>query len=245
MYSHGNIADGLLDAYTNEYTTLLYSDIPNYAVTIRVNNSDWGSVNLTHILVEMGTVVDVRFDSLVIGQFTVTATPSAPTAQYTYAFRGWTGIPADSKIIEDTTITANFTRSVNSYTVTIQVNDERFGRVDLTTVTADYGTPIAYDGNTLAINDNWCTATASDPSGIYSFRFVSWDGPDTVTGNTTVTAMFTKAASIPASEYVDGITHTEYDKDDGILATIFNLVPLLLGLMIIAGLGSLAYRRYG
>lgn len=244
VYSHGNIASGLLNDYSNEYTVLLYSDIPNVAVTIHVNNAEYGSVNLTYILVERGTTVEMGPDSLVIGQFTIVATPNAPTAQYTYAFGGWTGIPLDSRIIEDTTITANFTATIRSYTVTIEVNDDRFGHIDLTTVTADYGTPIVYDGNTLAINDSRCIATASDPSGIYSFRFVDWDGPATVTGDTTITAVFAKAASIPASEYVDGITHTEYDKDGGIIGTIFSIVPLLLGLMIIASLGSVIYKRY-
>lgn len=227
----------MLNGYTNEYTVLYYHDLPNIAVLITVNNEEWGSVNLSKVLVERGTQATRDGNVLHIGTLDVIATANAPTAQYTFEFSGWSGIPLDGRIVQDLTVTANFTATVNQYDVTITVNDDTYGTVDVTTVTVDYGTVITQEGNILSIGDNVITATASDPAGIYSYKFARWDGiADIVSGTMTITAVFSKTVDVPASEYIDGITHKEYDKDGGIIGTIFMILPLLMGLMIIAGL---------
>ncbi len=246
VYSHDNVADGRLDDYKNTNTVLYYLVLPTYAVDITVNNTEWGSVNLTHVMVEEGTVISADGNILHIGTLDVVATANQPTAQYTYEFVGWTGIPESGTITQDITVTANFEAEINRYTVTFTVNDPTYGRVDLGFVEADYGTLIEPDGSIIRINDSEITAIPADPSGIYSYSFLRWDGlTERVEGDMTITAVFFMSASIPASEYIDGTTHKEYSEDGGILAIIYSIVPLLLGLMIIAGLASSmgAFRR--
>lgn len=239
VYSHDNVADGRLDDYKNTNTVLYYLVLPTYAVDITVNNTEWGSVNLTHVMVEEGTVISADGNILHIGTLDVVATANPPDVQYTYVFVNWTGIPEGGTVTQDITVTANFEAEINRYTVTFTVNDPAYGTVDLGFVEADYGTLIEPDGSMIRINDSEITAIPSDPSGIYSYSFLRWDGlTERIEGDMTITAVFSMSASIPASEYIDGTTHKEYSEDGGILAIIFSIVPLLLGLMIIAGLAS-------
>lgn len=142
MYSRDNVAQYQLNGYINENTVIYYHDLPKYAVTITVNNAEWGSVDLAYVLVERGTEISIEDNVLHVGTFSITATPNEPTAQYTFRFSGWTGIPLDGRVVQDLTITANFTATVNQYTVTITVNDATYGSVDVSSVTVDYGTVI-------------------------------------------------------------------------------------------------------
>lgn len=66
-------------------------------------------------------------NELTIGSTTVTATPKSSDGQYSYSFLNWTGIPSGGKVVGDVTITANFTRTEESHslTITLQSNTER------------------------------------------------------------------------------------------------------------------------
>ena len=94
-----------------------------------------------------------------MGDTSVIATPATATDQYTYAFDSWSWVPSYDAVIEDITATANFTRAVNQYTVTVAVNDPAFGSVDLASVTVDYGTSISAAANVLTVGSSTSTAT--------------------------------------------------------------------------------------
>lgn len=55
------------------------------------------------------------------------------------------------------TITANFTRTVNEYTVTVTVNDPAYGSVSQASVTVPYGTAMGTSQNVLTIGSNTVT----------------------------------------------------------------------------------------
>lgn len=57
--------------------------------------------------------------TLTLGDIIITATPNSQTAQYTYAFTGWSS--ASGTISSATTITATFTRTTRSYSVTFNL----------------------------------------------------------------------------------------------------------------------------
>lgn len=73
--------------------------------------------------VSYGTGVSVNGNEIAIGDNHVFAYPTEPTAQYTYLFVEWTGIPSDKIITGDTEITAVFSRTVNTYTVTFDAQE--------------------------------------------------------------------------------------------------------------------------
>lgn len=123
----------------------------------------------------------------------VTATPSPATVQYTYTFESWSS--AFGTVEQDMTITANFTTTVNQYTVTIAPNNPEYGTVDPTSITVDYGTPISASSNVLTVGTATSTATPSPATAQYTYAFGSWAGIPSggmVTGDMTVTANFTR-----------------------------------------------------
>ncbi len=105
----------------------------------------------------------------------------AATAQYTYAFAGWS--PAIAEVTADATYTATYTETVNKYTVTF-VDDD--GTVLKEATQYDYGTPAA---NIAKPADPTKAADAQ-----YTYTFAGWD-PEiaAVTGDATYTATYTQS----------------------------------------------------
>ena len=145
----------------------------SYDVEIASSNTDYGSVSAAAASVPSGTTISTSSNTITLGTSpdatVITATPTASDAQYTYAFDSWTGVPAGGTVTEDLTITANFTRTVNEYTITWKIGEE----TDTTTVA--YGS----------------TPTHADPTPPEGYYFAGWD-PEIVpvTGAATYTALF-------------------------------------------------------
>ncbi len=106
----------------------------------------------------------------------VVATAKAQSAQYTYAFSGWTN--GTKTLTADLAVTANFSRTTNSYTVTWKNHD---GTVLETDNNVLYGVTPAYNGS-----------TPTKPSTAqYDFTFKGWSPSiSTVVGNVVYTAQF-------------------------------------------------------
>lgn len=81
VHSPNNVANGQLDAYKGNYTTLNYVASVQNTYTINVNQSGYGSVSPTSVQIWEGVSVAIDGNRLVFtdGQ-TVTATPSPATA---------------------------------------------------------------------------------------------------------------------------------------------------------------------
>ncbi len=103
---------------------------------------------------------------------TAPANPTRPAdAQYTYTFKAWD--KAFNKITEDTTVTATYTQTVNSYTVQFVNWDGKVYK----TQTVEYGKAATAPSNPSR-NDGW--------------TFIGWDKDfSNITGDLTVTAQWT------------------------------------------------------
>ena len=101
--------------------------VATYSVTIAVNNSGYGSVSNSSVTVEYGTSITSNSNVLTIGSTKITATPKSSDGQYSYKFSSWTGIPSGKQVVGNVTITANFTRTEESHSLTIVLksNTER------------------------------------------------------------------------------------------------------------------------
>ncbi|MBO4873951.1 MAG: T9SS type A sorting domain-containing protein [Bacteroidales bacterium] len=182
------------------YTAQYSATVNKYTVTIATAPAGYGSVNYTTIAnVPYGTSITTSNNTLTVNGTTVTATPTPADAQYTYTFDNWSGVPSPATVTGNVTITANFTRSVNNYTVTIVASPDGYGSVDHTSVTSvPYGTAISTSNNTLTVNGTTVTATPTPADAQYTYTFDNWSGvpsPATVTGNVTITANFTRSVN--------------------------------------------------
>ncbi|MBR4564982.1 MAG: InlB B-repeat-containing protein [Paludibacteraceae bacterium] len=150
-----------------------------YTVTTAVSTAGYGTVSVSSVSsVPCGTSISTSSNTLTVGATSVTATATESTAQYTYAFTNWTWTPAGSTVTSNVTATANFTRTLNSYTVTW-----KNGATTLETdASVDYGATPSYDGST----------PTKDTDALYTYTFSGWSPAiGTVTGDATYSAQFT------------------------------------------------------
>ena len=148
----------------------------SYTITVAVNNSSYGSVDTTSITAEYGTTISASGSTLSVGGYGAVATPKTDTAQYDYYFSSWTG--ASGTVTGNKTITANFGRSTQTYTVTWKNHD---GTVLETDTGVSYGTTPTYNGSTPSKS-----STAQ-----YTYTFSGWSpSVGAITGATTYTAQF-------------------------------------------------------
>ena len=183
------------------FVTAYFSRTAVNTVTINVNNAEYGSVSQQSVTVDYGTSISVNGDTVTIGSTQITATPTTSDAQYTYAFDSWSGIPAGGTVTDNLSVTANFTRTVNNYRVTFNVNNAGYGSVigiggnQVQSIGVQYGTSISASGNVLTLGPAHVTAIPTPTDAQYTYMFDSWSGipaGGTVTGDITVTANFTR-----------------------------------------------------
>lgn len=168
------ISDGDLTVTGDMTLTAHFSQaVRLYDVTFTSSNTDYGTVSSALVQVPYNTTIASATDTITLGTTpdvtVVTATPTTSDAQYTYAFSDWTGVPVGGYITEATSITANFTQTLNSYTITWVIGETS------TTETYDYGEMPTHENPT-------------PPEGYY---FAGWN-PEiaTVTADQTYTAVF-------------------------------------------------------
>ena len=169
----GSTLGTISKAYCGSNFTYFRVDNVSYDVSITSSNSDYGSVSAAAASVPAGTTITASSNTITLGTSpdatVITATPTAADAQYTYTFDSWTGVPAGGTVTEDLTITANFTRTVNEYTITWIIGE------DTDTTTVAYGELPTYP----------------DPTPPEGYYFAGWS-PEIVpvTGAATYTALF-------------------------------------------------------
>lgn len=111
------------DAINLFYINAVGSAPAAYTATIGVTPAAYGSVDVSSIAdIASGTAIAISGNTLTIGSTSVTATPATATAEYTYSFDSWTINPDGATVTSDITITANFTRTANTYTLTWDAN---------------------------------------------------------------------------------------------------------------------------
>lgn len=157
----------------------VYASFKRIPRTVTVNivssNIDYGTVSLGELKgIPYGTEILVDGNDIVINGQSIIAQAKAATDQYTYLFLGWT---ADATVGNDTIITANFSRSVNAYTITWKNGDEIL-ELDKNVM---YGTTPVYNG----------IQPTKESDGEHSYVFSGWSPSiSSVTGDVTYVAQF-------------------------------------------------------
>ena len=173
--------------------------VEQYTVTMASSNNSYGTVDVANVSpVPSGSTISIADNVLTLNETNVTATPTTATAEYTYAFNGWS-VSNGASITEDQTITANFTRTTNSYTLTWNLDG---GTVTEAGTGADVdatGTPSSSVAYGTAITVPTVTKAGSD--------FLGWDVTPAATmpaEDVTYTAKWYAPVVIPS-----GTTHLD------------------------------------
>ena len=196
---------GVLPTNIHENKTVTAQYIPAYKV-------QW--VN------DDGTVLQTK--QVVTGQSTqyTGSTPTkASTAQYTYAFKEWTGADdratgAINQVTGPKTVTATYTNTVRQYAATFYAEDRT---TVLQSSTVNYGTTVQYTGTT--------------PTSSEGGEFLGWEPSNMViTGNTSFYPKFQSA--VQDVEITDDLATICANVDNGTYATKYkagNYKPMDLG----------------
>lgn len=84
-----------------------------YNVTFSIADG-FGTLNLSTIRVTANTLIYSESNTIVVGSYTITATPSEDSENVTYEFVRWDGLPMSGRILEDTDISAKIQRTVTA-----------------------------------------------------------------------------------------------------------------------------------
>lgn len=177
----GSVADDLTNVIGDRS---VYASFKEFVRTVTVyivsNNTDYGTVSVSTLNnVPYGATIMVNGNTVAINGQSVTANVNTATVQYTYTFVDWT---TDETVGNDTIITANFSRSVNSYTVTWKNGDDTLE----TDENVAYGTTPVYNG----------TQPTKESDNENTYIFSGWSPAiSSVTGDVTYIAQFTTAAN--------------------------------------------------
>lgn len=113
-------------------------ELNKHEVTILVDPVGYGTVSVESLFVEYGTIITINEKVLTIGGQEIVATEHSYTPEYTYQFDGFTGVPDSLTVLEPVVITANFSRTANSYTLTLDPQGAEIDDADKTK-TITYG----------------------------------------------------------------------------------------------------------
>lgn len=129
--------------------------IDTFTVTFAVDSTNkYGTLNKTSIAnVPYGASISVSGNTVTINGTTITATETADTDQYDYAFSSWSN--TNGTITGERTIKANFSRTVKNYTVSF--TNPSYGTWGSASLSLPYGT-------TYSISNNKVTFTKPDGS---------------------------------------------------------------------------------
>lgn len=163
--------------------TVLY-DVSFYVATDSIGYGTVGIQGLSDV--PEGTAVTVAQTISVGGMGQCAATPAADTAQYAYAFDGWTGADdastqAPTSVNQEVHYYAHFTRTERTYTAYFHVatDSQGYGTVSVQSVQGvPYGTSVTI-GQTIAVGAvGQCAAVPATNTSQYEYSFSGWTGAD-------------------------------------------------------------------
>lgn len=233
--SWSNLGTITEDRTASPITAVFDTGVREYFVSFSVNNPLYGSVSNSTVNVPYGTSILTSDNTITFGTVVVTATPTQSTAQYTYSFDEW--VTSSDTVTQDMNITANFSRSLNRYTVTFTM-DSGSGSWTYLTIEADYGSTISWSNNVVLVNGVSNTFTTSAVSDTESYSFKGLTGIPTdgiIVGDITVYAETDTTYSIPAIFIIQPKVG-----DDNIVWSLFKLLPIII-LVVIIMFGATAF----
>lgn len=141
------------------------------------------------------------------------------------------------------------------YTITVTVSEEGYGSVTPQTLVADYGSRISVSGNVMTIGTQRCTAVPAAATQQYTYAFGYWsETGGTVTGDMTITAVFTRTLNVYTVNVIQGDngtvtgagTHTfNYGSQISVSGNVMTVGTMAFTAAADGGTGTVTYAFYG
>ena len=192
------------------YKATFTAEKNSYTITLTVDPNGWWALNPGSVYAEYGTLISTNWNTVTIWEETYTANPTIADAQYTYTFSGWINNCGDM-VRWVCTITAEFIRTVNSYTVIVVSNNTNSWTVTTWSFTVPYGTAISTSSNVLTVGTGTTTANSTPSNDQYTYTFVNWTddcGGNTVTKACTIIANFESTVNDHTVNIASSDTHS-------------------------------------
>ena len=168
-----------------------------YTLTLAVNNTDYGSITPTNLIVPRNnTTYSVNGTKLTLSDGRTANASVTDATGYTTTLTGWS--PTSGTISQATTVTANITRTPNQYTLTINPNGGKYNNTTAnSTFVQSYdtvkniGTASPPSSCTITYNGNGGTASKSADTSNKAFsgwtksgtgEYISTTAPSTTSG---------------------------------------------------------------
>ena len=145
---------------TATYTAIYNTTTNQYIATIWVSPSGYGSVSSGSVTKNYGSTITENGNKITIWWTEITATPTTASQEFTYTFSWWNNT-CGGTLTGNCTITAQFKRTTNQYTITFYDED---GTTELWSSTVDYWTDATY---------GWTTPTKAATQQ-YTYEFEDW-----------------------------------------------------------------------
>lgn len=186
------------ETYWPVWKELADEEVGYYLTNVPTNVYNWDSGDeVAYRFMNWTTVLDSwKIDEGETPVYTWDTPTKAATAQYTYTFSWWK--PTVWPISKKTDFKAQFTSTVNEYTISIAPNDADLGAVSESSVAdVQYGTKISIDEETGAlVIGEWETATTVTGTPAEWYGLVNWTDdlgealPATLSGDLSIVAVF-------------------------------------------------------
>ena len=149
----------------------------------------------TQVTIQKGSQMLTSSDTLHYGDTVdISYTPTTGYDMTSFKVSGATLVSGDTYRITGN-LTVTYTETIQIYTITIESNNTSYGTVDESTLSIPYGTTYQVEGNDLVFsNGARVTPTPASSDAQYSYTFTGWsETSGTITGEETLTAIFTRA----------------------------------------------------
>ena len=210
---YGFKIDGVTIPYSKKYTVdgTNHLDISFNTINFKVNDANLGSITPTQIIVISGTTFTVSGNVITLSDGRIATASTKTITGYTIKFLNYTITPNSSTVNAKTMVTANFTKELEKYTISLNGNGAT--TAGTTAIYEKYNTGIYLDSaltKEMGTNANAITK----PTRSYT---VSFNANNT---GITIPSAITKSYSY-SGHYTDATNGTQMINENGYITSSF------------------------
>ena len=195
---YGFKIDGVTIPYSKKYTVdgTNHLDISFNTINFKVNDANLGSITPTQIIVIPGTTFTVSGNVITLSDGRIATASTKTITGYTIKFLNYTITPNSSTVNAKTMVTANFTKELEKYTISLNGNGAT--TAGTTAIYEKYNTGIYLDSaltKEMGTNANAITKPTRSYTVSFNANNTGITVPSAITGNYSYSGHYTDATN--------------------------------------------------